>query len=271
PHASDQDYLLNEQYRDHTNLSARAALHARFSTNTYGWHPWVFDRLLDLPPTARVLELGCGPGWLWRENLDRIPAGWTITLSDFSPGMVAEAQRHLQAAPRPFNFRCIDAQAIPFADAAFDAVIANHMLYHVPDRASALSEIRRVLKPGGRLFATTIGENHMRDLHDLLQQLVPEADAWSSLGGGVTFTLESGADELQESFDDVTMQRYDDAFVVTEAQPLVDYILSGHLRPVLTGVKLATVTAFINKEIAAKGAIRIGKDSGVFTARRSPA
>src|SRR5688572_32991799 len=87
---ADQDYLLNQQYRDGSNLNARVQLHQRFSTNTYNWYWWVLDQV-KMPPQGRVLELGCGPGWLWVENRERIPPGWEITLSDFSPGMIEEA------------------------------------------------------------------------------------------------------------------------------------------------------------------------------------
>ena len=88
---TDQQYLKTDQYRDSSNLDARVAIHRRFSTNPYGWFRWVFDVLLKLPENARILELGCGPGWMWKENTDRIPAGWNITLSDLSPGMVDAA------------------------------------------------------------------------------------------------------------------------------------------------------------------------------------
>ena len=64
----DQEYLKQE-YRDATNLNARIRLHQRFSLNPYGWLRWVFDQL-DLPSECRILELGCGPGNLWLENLD---------------------------------------------------------------------------------------------------------------------------------------------------------------------------------------------------------
>ena len=86
----DSDYLLNEQYKNADNLTARAQLHIRFSTNRYRWQSWLFDQF-DLPPDARVIELGTGPSWLWVENIQRIPAGWNITLTDFSPGMIDEA------------------------------------------------------------------------------------------------------------------------------------------------------------------------------------
>ena len=80
---TDQEYLLSEQYQDASNLNARIQLHRRFSVNKYGLPRWVFDQL-DFSSTSRILELGCGPANLWRENLDRIPKGWDITLSDLS-------------------------------------------------------------------------------------------------------------------------------------------------------------------------------------------
>src|SRR5438034_9612344 len=91
---SDQRYLLNDQYKNAQNLNARVMLHARFSTNKYGWHRWIFDHF-TLPQGARVLELGTGPGYLWSSNRDRIPQHWNITVSDFSSGMLEEARRNL--------------------------------------------------------------------------------------------------------------------------------------------------------------------------------
>ena len=105
--ASDQNYLLNEQYKTASNLTDRANLHDRFSTNQYPWMRWVFDQY-DLPDDARVLEVGCGPASLWRENLDRIPEGWDIVLSDFSPGMIEETRNHLEGSGRVFRFERIE-------------------------------------------------------------------------------------------------------------------------------------------------------------------
>ena len=138
-------------------------LHLLYSTNQYGWHRWCFDQYA-LPAQASVLELGCGPAHLWKTNLDRLPTGWSITLSDFSTGMLEQAQQNLGERASAFRFEVIDAQAIPFEANTFDAVIANHMLYHVPDRAQALSEMRRVLKPGGKVYLATNGLNHLRGL-----------------------------------------------------------------------------------------------------------
>ena len=98
---SDQKYLKSDQYKDSSNLDARVTLHKRFSTNPYSWMNWVFDSLLTLPEDATVLELGCGPAYLWKENLGRIPSGWRITLSDLSSGMLDVAWRNLKDAGLP--------------------------------------------------------------------------------------------------------------------------------------------------------------------------
>ncbi|MCH8206807.1 MAG: class I SAM-dependent methyltransferase [Chloroflexi bacterium] len=102
-----------------------------------------------MPAVSRILELGCGPAELWVKNIDRVPSAWRITLSDLSEGMVREARQNLQSGVSRFSFAVCDAQRVPFDDESFDAVIANHMLYHVSDRQRAYAEIRRVLRPGG--------------------------------------------------------------------------------------------------------------------------
>ncbi|MDP9373488.1 MAG: class I SAM-dependent methyltransferase [Chloroflexota bacterium] len=277
---SDRRYLLTEQYRDATNLRARMRLHERFSTNRYPWHRWVFDRF-DLPAESRVLELGCGSGRLWAENLDRLPAGWSVTLSDLSPGMLWEARQALSAARSAIAFVNADAQALPFASGAFDAVVANHMLYHVPERGRAYAEIHRVLRPSGRLFAATNGRNHMRELSDLVRKFAAttgftSADAGTPVEERLGFRLEDGGAELSSLFPVVRLERYEDALVVSEAAPLVDYILSGaglggweHLPSDPTaGEARARLLEFVERELAASGAVRITKDAGLFIARR---
>ena len=267
---ADQHYLLGEQYKSAANLTARIELHRRFSVNSYGWQRWVFDHL-DLPDVCRVLELGCGPADLWRENLHRLPAGWDITLSDLSPGMLEQARQALAAVglnPLP---RCqvIDAQAIPAADATFDAVIANHMLYHVPDRPRALAEIRRVLKPGGRLYAATVSVGHLSELRRLVQQIIPSAP--DSDPAGQAFGLENGAAQLAPWFGAVERHDYQDALVVSELEPLIAYIVSSRVWLGIGGADAALeqLARGLQQRLAADGAIHISKASGLFIARRS--
>jgi ubiquinone/menaquinone biosynthesis C-methylase UbiE len=264
PQPTDQTYLLNDQYRNAANLYARIRLHKRFSLNKYSWSRWIFDQI-TAAPESNILELGCGPGILWLQNLDRLPEQWHITLSDFSPGMLQEAQQRLRDAGRSFAFRVIDAQSIPFAEASFDVVIANHMLYHVPELARALAEISRVLKPGGRLYASTIGETHLREIDKLIQQVVPDTGWWGNKVN-TSFTLEKGREVLSPYFSQIALKRYEDVLVVTEAEPLIAYVLSGTAKAVLVGDKLNAFSNFVEQELATQGAIRITKDSGLFEA-----
>jgi trans-aconitate methyltransferase len=83
--------LVKVHYRNGTNLNARIALHARFSTVGRDFHDWLFDHVV-LPSGARVLELGCGTGQMWSTVQSRVPAGWQLTLSYFSSGMLAAAR-----------------------------------------------------------------------------------------------------------------------------------------------------------------------------------
>ena len=261
---SDPHYLKTDQYKTAANLNARVDIHRRFSTNPYGWNHWVFDRLASLPAQARILELGCGPAYLWAGNADRIPAGWDITLSDLSSGMLEAAKRSVAGASRLFNFEVIDAQSLPYGDESFDVIIANHMLYHVPDRPRAIVEIRRALKtPAGRLIATTVGDRHMHELNTWLRRISQDPDF--SLFP-LPFTLESGLGQLQPYFRQVGVQRYEDGLRVTEIEPLIAYIGSSIRAREFSADALAALRSELKHELQSNGAIFITKDSGMFDA-----
>jgi SAM-dependent methyltransferase len=270
--STNRDYLLGRQYKDAGNLNARIELHRRFSQNPRPWARWIFDHLLAaLGPDAQILEIGCGPATLWAANLDRLPPGWRVTLSDFSPGMLDSARAAVAVVAKAdqFSFAVADAQTLPFAAESFDAAVANHMLYHVPDRPRALGELRRVLRSGGRLFSATNGHSHLRELDELTEGYTPVPTAQALANAIMGFTLENGGEQLGAIFADVTLDRHQDELVVTDAAPLMAYVCS--LRPERRpeGETLARFTQEIERRIAADGAIRIGKDSGLFTARKS--
>jgi SAM-dependent methyltransferase len=261
----DPTYLRDDQYRTADNLNARIHLHAGFSTNTYGWFRWVFDHY-NLPEHCRILELACGPGDLWRENASRIPASWEIVLSDFSPGMVTQAREDLAGNTHSYTFTVIDAQHISFENDRFDAVIANHCLYHIPDQAKAFSEIQRVLVPGGKLYTTTVGVTHMAGIGELVEKFDPSIEH-DFKAEQVSFTLENGTAQLEPWFTDLGICRYLDSLRVTQASPLVDFALSG-IRFELGEERREAFTAFVAAEISANGgAYTIHKDSGLFSAR----
>lgn len=261
-----------QQYRDAGNLNARIALHQQCSTNPYGWMRWIFDHC-RLSAGETVLEVGCGSGDLWTQNLDRLPDGCRITLTDFSPGMVDAARAALGAQPRSghpaFTCQVAHAQALPFEPGSFDVVIANHMLYHVPDIDAALRELRRVLRDGGRLYASTVGRGHLQGITDLVRRFDP-AIPYDTGGPAARFGLENGRAILGRAFDSVRLHIYEDALHVTDAALLTAYV--GSMLPQgteLTAAQLADFQRLAETEIQRTGYLHIAKAQGMFEAQKT--
>jgi ubiquinone/menaquinone biosynthesis C-methylase UbiE len=99
-----------------------------------------------LGPGQRVLEVGCGEGGNMANLLRarREPPRLTVGVDLFEPKLRFAARQGL-----PASFVCADARALPFHDAAFDAVLCRDLLHHLEDGAPALGELRRVASPGG--------------------------------------------------------------------------------------------------------------------------
>jgi ubiquinone/menaquinone biosynthesis C-methylase UbiE len=258
-----------EQYKSSSNLEARISLHERFSVNQYGWLPWVFDHF-DLPPDASVLEVGCGVGKLWQLNAHRISPGWRITLSDFSPGMLETARQNTESINGHFTHELVDIPDIPFANQTFDAVIANHMLYYLSDKArrsQVIAGVRGVIRKGGRFYATTNGVNHMREMVELVRQF--DASIPFVIPIVQNFSLETGPIEVAEWFGEVELRRYSDGLLVTDADALIEYILSVSTVFSLPAPRKAALSDFVRRWMENNGgAIKIQKDSGLIRARR---
>jgi ubiquinone/menaquinone biosynthesis C-methylase UbiE len=119
------------------NLAARIAIHD-YGTNPQDWYSWLDERL---PLAGEVLEVGAGTGLLWT-RVDHVQRRLRLTLTDFSSAMCAR----LRTVPGARVVQC-DAGDLPFCDAYFDAVVANHMLYHLDDPVAALREFVRGAPP----------------------------------------------------------------------------------------------------------------------------
>jgi len=96
---------------------------------------------------GRVLEVGVGTG----RNLPCYASGVELTGIDLSPAMLTRAQARAEQTGRAVDLRVGDAECLPFADASFDTVLATLTLCSIPDDVTAVAEMARVLRPGGRL------------------------------------------------------------------------------------------------------------------------
>lgn len=260
-------WLVRRQYRDASRLDERSRLHARYGAARRPWHAWVFDRL-DLAPDSRILEVGCGPADLWSQNLDRVPAAVDITLSDLSVGMLHDARRRLRGpssdVPAP-RLVAAAAEALPFEDHAFDAVIANHVLYHVADVDAALSEIARVLRPQGVLYAATVGLDHMHELFDVAARCSPSAAA-AEAPAVSRFSLESARPRLSGGFEDVHVERFDNPISVDAVEPLMAYLLSTEAGAAMSPHERDACVEAFGAVVERDGAFRITSATGLVVA-----
>ena len=260
-HLTGMENSLKAQYRNSTNISARIRLHRLFSSNKQGWFPWIYEQC-QITEGMKILELGCGNGRLWIENKAKLPADCEIILSDISEGMIRDVRREQSLQDDRFSFAAFDCHAIPYEDASFDLVIANHVLFYCKDVDRVCSEVGRVLKPGGRFVCGTYGVAHMQEV----SRLVTQFDDRITLSGENLyehFGKENGAQALAPYFAEVDWQQYEDALIVTQAEPLIEYVLSCH------GNQNQYILEKYNKfRKYVEGQIRNGytitKDAGIF-------
>jgi SAM-dependent methyltransferase len=192
----DDPARVSEQYAREDNLQARRNLYEDVS----GPHaPDVLWQTITEWRPRRVLEVGGGPGELAERMQRELDA--EVSFVDISPRMVELARG------RGIDAQIADVQELPFADAAFDTVVAAWMLYHVPDVGRGLAEIARVLRPGGALIAVTNSVQHLREL----RELIAYPTGWEE-----TFSRENGEALLAPHF--ARVDRFDMESVVTVRQ-----------------------------------------------------
>lgn len=183
------------------------------------------EGLLQRPMTnERILDAGCGTGYL-AAGLRRARPDLTVVACDLSEGMLGNARA---AGAHPLVQA--DATLLPFADGAFDLVVARGVLHHLPEVAAALREWRRVLAPGGEVVLvsepTPTVERHgtvlVKALLPLLRRpLTQEEDFWevASMAANLhVFTPESLADlAYGAGFSDVRLDTTDfaDTLLIT--------------------------------------------------------
>lgn len=252
------------QYANDKNLSARMRLHARHSTSPINVNDWLFMQY-DFSTPCRILELGCGNGRQWEGQIENLPKASLLVLSDLSSGMMDISWRKYYQYPNVLVQK-IDIQEIPFPDESFDRMIANHMLYHVPDISKALAEVKRVLKPGGIFYSSTNGAGGMRPyLHDALKRFNPKIDAFKT---EQSFTLQNGKQILSEYFDDVRLVEFEDSLRITETQDLVDWIKSCISIASFSESDFDGVYDFFENIRVKEGTINIPKEAGLFISRK---
>ncbi|MDD6194973.1 MAG: methyltransferase domain-containing protein [Lachnospiraceae bacterium] len=257
---------LKKQYQNASNISSRIDLHRLYSQNKQGWFPWVFEQC-RIVPGMRILELGCGDGSFWLQNSDLIPEDCEIVLSDISRGMVRDARRTLQGKGN-FKYKVCSCDEIPFENETFDLVVANHVLFYCQDVERACGEIARVMKPKGTFVCSAYGSAHMSEISQLVQgfddRIILSAHKLYS-----HFGKENGGEMLRKFFAGVQWMEYEDALLVTDAEPLISYILSCHgNQNQIILERYKEFRNFVKKQVGDDG-FPITKDAGVFICKKT--
>ncbi|MGD0832868.1 MAG: class I SAM-dependent methyltransferase [Candidatus Dormibacteria bacterium] len=129
-----------------------------------GWlgrlHHDIADRTADLamaraPEARRILDVGCGSGYLVRRLAQRLPDGVDLVGIDPAPGMVRAARAGV-ADDRRVRFDSGFAEDLPYPDGSFDLIVSTTSFDHWADQGAGLAECARVLAPGGHLVLTDL-------------------------------------------------------------------------------------------------------------------
>ena len=247
---------VKKQYANADKLNARISIHDKYSTNKLGFGNWILSNY-KIENGMKVLELGCGTGSMWKGHEELIACCGRIVMSDFSEGMLDSARENIGEYDN-VEYRVIDICDIPYEDDTFDIVIANMMLYHVPDMDKALCEVKRVMKDNGRFYSATYGEHGIVEYLSALFGIYGVEDNINK-----TFTLQNGAEILGKYFAHVDMLEYKDSMEVTNRDDMVDYIYTLSGMAALADVPKENVRAILSENMQ-DGILRVPKEYGMF-------
>lgn len=268
-HFTDRRQLMTQSYKTQDKLNIRIRTHQRYTHPQVDFTSWVLDKI-EWRGEETAVDIGCGSGMYAEPTCQRCRR---YIAGDLSIGMVRDLQ--LPGLSR-LN---LDAQTLPLADNVADVVLANHMLYHVPDKGAALAEIARVLRPNGALIAATNSAGNMAELFDLRQQAMQRLDlpldpSFQRSPVADLFSLENGRSQLEKHFLHVERHDLPSALIFPGPQPLLDYIGSSRdwyeaLLPshIAWDDLLSQFRAILDEHFANHSQFRVRKLSGVFVCR----
>ncbi|MDC7293779.1 MULTISPECIES: class I SAM-dependent methyltransferase [unclassified Butyrivibrio] len=257
--SSNDSAAVKEQYATSKGLDTRLNFHDKYSTNKLGYGNWTVSNY-EINEGMKVLELGCGTGSIWLGRDELLSRFGKLVMTDLSEGMLATAKENLGEREN-IEYRLADIQNLPFEDNSFDMVIANSMLYHVPDINKGISEVRRVLRADGAFYTTTLGENNFTD----------KLAEWFELGGesfkpNHNFTMQNGEGILRSAFEEVETRIYEDSLHITDIDDLVGYLCSLASFKAILDVPVNKITEIL-KGHAINGTIDLPKEYGMLIAK----
>ena len=257
--SSNNTEAVKQQYKTSEGLDIRISFHDKYSTNKQGYGNWLISNY-EIHEGMKVLEVGCGTGSLWIGHDDILDQLEKLILTDLSDGMLEKARMNL-GERNNIDYQIADIQELPFDDNCFDIVIANSMLYHVPDIEKGIREVRRVLKDDGVFYCATMGENNF----------VEQLAEWFELNGECfrpnhNFTMQNGERMLKTAFTDIEARIYEDSLHITNIDDLVVYLSSLSSLKALNEMPYDKLKRII-LDHTVNGAVDLPKEYGMFIAK----
>jgi SAM-dependent methyltransferase len=269
---SNQSFIRG-QYADSRAFRVRVDTHRKYGTrkqDTFG--EWLLAQV-DAPEGSLIADIGCGPG-LYHPPLAR--TGARIVAIDMSPGMVREACDQAAAGGFAIDGIVASAEQLPLRDGLFDRVMANHMLYHVPDQLAALREMRRIARPGGRVVLSTNAASNMQRLHEVHVNVARNLGFEATPLTPLRFSLDDVA-LVRSVFPDAEVRVRGNALIFPDADGPTRYYGSyfvnsiedrpadgSHRKPLLDAFR-----AEMEALIAGEGPVRVPCDAGCFVATKN--
>ncbi len=249
-----------KQFHDDKGLSFRMDFYKKYDSAPISFPDWLFSKY-SFKKNDIIIEFGAGNGRHWEERLDSLPDACKLFLTDFSDGMIDRLHDKF-CNNRSISVEKVDIQDVPYKDDFADVIIANHMLFHVPDLNKALSEVQRVLKQGGFFYAATDSNKGMRPfMHNIVKKFDPDTAAFTEQ---YSFSTENGMDILTHYFSHVDLYTYEYPLVVNNPVDITKWFISTVGISGYNSEKEQEILNYFENYIQEHKAVVIPKIAGVF-------
>jgi ubiquinone/menaquinone biosynthesis C-methylase UbiE len=255
---------LQYQYGDSEKLKIRIETHQRYTAGDDDFYEVELSHIAAEAGMA-ALDVGCGTGRLSGTMRDR---GVRYVGLDASAGLLKEARQNTGG-----QFIQGDAHVLPIPDEQFDRVVAFGVLYHLADWRQTLREMRRVVRPGGRVVVSTNGADAMKRIYDVHREAALELGYTPLPFGSPAFRLEN-LDEVRAVFPTVQRHIRKTALVFPDPEPALRFYATNRI-DMIEGWQTSTehrarllplVRSKIEAIIRQEGAFRVPKNYGYFVA-----
>lgn len=201
-----------------SDLTTRIKIHQQYGTNDID--QWMLD-VLTLTPGMTILDIGCGTGkqcFLFENALN---GKCHITGADVSLELLKAADVEKNKRKSAATFMLADFnQPLPFPDAAFDLVTCCFALYYALDIPFTISEMKRVLRPGGSLFVTGPLPENKGEFYRIIEEATGKPIPF--MPGRARFGSEI-LDIVQKTFRKTEVYRFENPVILKELKPFLDY------------------------------------------------